>query len=139
MKPLLLFIVLGLMSCQSNPSEIIRNIDGYWEIEQVKKNGDVVKSFKINPNIDHFTINNNRTSGQRKKLTPRFDGSFETSQDVLHFKIEILENDVFLIYSNAILTLKERVELATEKQLILTNSEGFKYTYKPYEPLQLNE
>ena len=77
--------------------------------------------------------------GIRKKLKPRFDGNFETSKDALNFKIEVLDNNVYLIYSNALLTLKEQVEKVTKNELILTNSEGFKYTYKPYEPLQINE
>lgn len=138
MKRFVLVLFWSLMACESNPMENIKHLQGYWEIVKVEKNGQTIKSFNINPDIDYFIISD-FSKGIRKKLKPRFDGNFETSKDALNFKIEVLDNNVYLIYSNALLTLKEQVEKVTKNELILTNSEGFKYTYKPYEPLQINE
>lgn len=137
MRFVLMMLLIGLFGCQPDNRDKIANLTGYWEIKQVEKNGQVIKSFNINSDIDYFTTNN-FSEGSRKKLKPRFDGGFETSKDVLNFRIEILDNDVYLVYSIDSSTLKECVEKATKDQLILSNSMGFKYTYKPYEPLQIN-
>ena len=137
MRQLLWIGIFFIFSCQGKPEAHLQFIEGYWEIVQVEKEGKIIKSFSINPDIDYFKINNNE-SGFRKKLKPRFDGSFETSRDTLKFDIEISENKLCLAYKIDILTLREHVEKASANRLIISNTEGFKYTYKPYEPLDPN-
>ena len=87
MRKLLLIIVLLAMGCKSNPDKHIEFIEGYWEIESVYKNNQLLRTFKINSGIDYFKINAD-LKGFRKKLKPNFNGTFETSKDVLNFKIE---------------------------------------------------
>lgn len=137
MKQLLWISILLIFSCQNKPDAHLQFIEGYWEIVQVEKEGQIIKSFSINPDIDYFKIFDKK-NGFRKKLKPRFDGSFETSKDTLKFDVEISENKLYLIYNNDLLTLREHVEKANANRLIISNTEGFKYTYKPYEPLDLN-
>lgn len=138
MKQLLFVTIFFILGCQSDPEQKLKHLEGYWEIVQVEQNDRTIKSFKINPDIDYFKVYNNQ-SGFRKKLKPRFDGSFETSRDTLKFDIEILDNKLYLTYRNDILTLKEQVIEASSNKLIINNLAGFIYTYKPYVSLELNQ
>ena len=74
-------------------------------------------------------------SGYRKKVTPRFDGAFEISQDQSNFKLSIEDHQLRINYNNNGIAYKEQIMRANETSLIISNSNGFSYTYKPYEPL----
>ena len=61
MKKTLLVIVLLAMGCKSNPDKHIEFIEGYWEIESVYKDNQLLRTFKINSGIDsvsytHLTL-----------------------------------------------------------------------------------
>ena len=84
MKNLSCFSLLMIMSCKKDPAQYLNFVEGYWEIDQVHKNGAKIQAFKISTGIDYFKINSDR-SGFRKMLKPHFQGTFETSDDVLTF------------------------------------------------------
>ena len=127
-----------IMSCKTDPAQYLSFVEGYWEIDQVHKNGAKIKAFKISTGIDYFKINLDR-SGFRKKLKPNFQGTFETSDDVLNFEIKTEHNSLFLIYNDNATTYSEEIISASTTALVLANTEGFVYTYKPYKPLNLEE
>ena len=138
MKPLTLLFFFTLCGCSPDPAQYIDFVEGYWVIEQVKKDGKIIKTFKINTGIDYFKINADRT-GFRKKLKPNFQGTFETSEDVLSFKLKLENNTLLLEYKDNDTTYSEEIVSASATALVLANIEGFVYTYKPYEPLNLDE
>ena len=122
MKKLITFLLASLIySCQTDVNNYIPFIEGYWEIVSVTKEYKKIKEFKISGTIDYFKINDD-LSGYRKKVTPRFDGSIEAQK----LWINYLVNGV---------TYSEEITRANESSLIIANSDGFIYTYKPYEPL----
>ena len=127
------FFIL-LSSCKSNVSTYIPFIEGYWEIVSVSKDQKKVKEFKMSGSIDYFKVNSD-VSGYRKKITPRFDGAFEMSQHESEFTISIRDNRLWIDYANNEVTYSEEIIRANSASLILSNSDGFIYTYKPYEPL----
>ena len=127
------FFIL-LSSCKSNVSTYIPFIEGYWEIVSVSKDQKKVKEFKMSGSIDYFKVNSD-VSGYRKKVTPRFDGAFEMSQHESEFTISIRDNRLWIDYANNEVTYSEEIIRANSASLILSNSDGFIYTYKPYEPL----
>ena len=127
-----------LWGCFPNPVQYIDFVEGYWEIEQVKKDGKIIKTFKVNTGIDYFKINTDRT-GFRKKLKPNFQGTFETSEDVLNFKLKLKNNTLLLEYKDNDTTYSEEIVSASATALVLANTDGFEYHYKPYEPLNLDE
>ena len=99
MKKTLFIITLLYLGCKPNPSRYAEFINGYWEIENVYKNGELLKEFKINQRIDFFKINND-LSGYRKKLKPNFDGTYTSSNDKLNFQLEIkfhIESILFIL------------------------------------------
>ncbi|MDA7707362.1 MAG: hypothetical protein P8P13_00760 [Flavobacteriaceae bacterium] len=127
------FFIL-LSSCKSDVSTYIPFIEGYWEIVSVSKDQKKVKEFKMSGSIDYFKVNSD-VSGYRKKITPRFDGAFEMSQHESEFTISIRDNRLWIDYANNEVTYSEEIIRANSASLILSNSDGFIYTYKPYEPL----
>ena len=104
------------------------------EIVSATKDQKKIKDFKISGVIDYFKINDD-LSGYRKKVTPRFDGAFEISQDQSNFKLSIEDHQLRINYNNNGIAYKEQIMRANETSLIISNSNGFSYTYKPYEPL----
>ena len=138
MKKTLFIITLLYLGCKPNPSRYAELINGYWEIENVCKNGELLKEFKINQRIDFFKINND-LSGYRKKLNPNFDGTYTSSNDKLNFQLEIkLRNRIYLVYIDNNTTFSEEVIKANNKSLTLKNDKGLVYNYKAYKPLEIN-
>ena len=135
MKKLITPLLISLLySCQSDVTDYIPFVEGYWEIVSATKDQKKIKDFKISGVIDYFKINDD-LSGYRKKVTPRFDGAFEISQDQSNFKLSIEDHQLRINYNNNGIAYKEQIMRANEKSLIISNSNGFSYTYKPYEPL----
>ena len=135
MKKLILILLISLLyNCQSDVTNYIPFVEGYWEIVSATKDQKKIKDFKISGSIDYFKINDD-LSGYRKKVTPRFDGAFEISQDQSNFELSVEDHQLWIIYNSNGITYKEEITSASEASLIISNSDGFIYTYKPYEPL----
>ncbi len=135
MKQLTAFLlIISLNSCKSDVTTYIPFIEGYWEIVSVTKDQKKVKEFKMSGSIDYFKVNED-LSGYRKKVTPRFDGAFEMSQHQSEFNLSIYESQLWIQYDNNAVSYREKIIRANESSLIISNSDGFIYTYKPYEPL----
>ena len=135
MKKIITLLLASLLySCQSDVINYIPYVEGYWEIVSATKDQKKIKDFKISGTIDYFKINDN-LSGYRKKVTPRFDGAFEISQDQSNFKLSIEDHQLRINYNNNGIVYKEQIMRANETSLIISNSNGFSYNYKPYEPL----
>jgi len=134
-KKLITPLLISLLySCQSDVTDYIPFVEGYWEIVSATKDQKKIKDFKISGVIDYFKINDD-LSGYRKKVTPRFDGALEISQDQSNFKLSIEDHQLRINYNNNGIAYKEQIMRANETSLIISNSNGFSYTYKPYEPL----
>ena len=133
-KLITILFLLVMFSCQSDETKKIPFIQGYWEIISATKDQIKIKDFKISRTIDYFKINDD-LSGFRKKVTPRFDGAFEISQDQLNFNLSIENSKLWIIYSNNGVVYKEEITHANNTSLIISNSNGFIYHYKTYEPL----
>ena len=133
---LILVVVLSVLTCSENPEIFIPHLEGYWEINQVKKEGKVVKTYNISTTVDYFKVNDDLT-GFRKKVTPSLDGKFTVTDDESPFVLKVENNKLYIYYTVNNITFKESIEHATEEELVITNDEGFKYIYKPFESLNL--
>lgn len=138
MKKVLLLTTLFFFGCKPHPVDYIEFINGYWEIENVYKNGKLLKEFKISQEIDYFRINND-LSGFRKKLKPNFNGSYTTSKDQLNFKLEIKFNKrLIIVYEDNNTIFVEEITKVNKTNLSIKNDKGMVYNYKVYKPLELN-
>lgn len=133
---LLLLLCLALISCSKNHEQQIEHIDGYWEITKVEKNGSLIKTYNISPSVDYFELKSD-TTGFRKKVTPTFEGTYIVTKDNASFIIKIENDSLNIYYSNNELIIKETIVKASKTKLVITNAEGFKYTYKPYEKIDI--
>jgi len=133
---LILVVALSVLNCIDKPEKHIPHLEGYWEIKQVEKDGKVVKTYTISTAVDYFKVNENLT-GFRKKVSPSLDGKFSVTDDESPFVLKVENNKLFIHYTVNNVTFKETIVYATETELVITNEEGFKYTYKPFESLNL--
>lgn len=129
-----LLFITTLISCQSDVNSYIPFIEGYWEIVSVTKDEKKIKDYKMSGSIDYFKVNPD-LSGYRKKMTPRFDGAFEMSQHESNFTISVIDHHLWLNYTNNGVSFREEIIRANNSSLVISNADGFLYTYKPYEPL----
>jgi hypothetical protein len=137
-KKVLFLTTLFFFGCKPHPVDYIEFINGYWEIENVYKNGKLLKEFKISQEIDYFRINND-LSGFRKKLKPNFNGSYTTSKDQLNFKLEIKFNKrLIIVYEDNNTIFVEEITKVNKTNLSIKNDKGMVYNYKFYKPLELN-
>lgn len=133
-----ILVVFIVISCSSSPENKIPFVEGYWEIAEVKKDNRLIKEYNVNLSVDYFEVNDDST-GFRKKVSPKLDGTFAVTQDEAPFTLKI-ENDSLNIYyrHNDVIT-KETIVKATSKELIIVNSQGFRYIYKPYKPIDFEQ
>ncbi|MCK5401669.1 MAG: hypothetical protein KAJ28_08540 [Flavobacteriaceae bacterium] len=134
---LILIIFITISGCTINPEQYKEHIEGYWEIHHVEKNKKIIKEYTFNAAIDYFKVNSDNT-GFRKKVSPISVGTFIVSQHFSPFTLKT-ENDSLNIYYkiNDVIT-KETIIKASESELVITNSRGFTYNYKPYKKLNSN-
>ena len=139
MKPfkiLILLIFITLSSCKENVENYIPHISGYWEIESVKNNNELLKSYTVSTNIDFFIVNED-LSGFRKKVAPTLDGKYNVTDDNIAFNLVNEDNILKIKYSKNDISFEETILNASETKLIITNDAGLVYTYKPYKPINL--
>ena len=136
-RALILFLLITVMNCGQKAEDMIPNIQGYWEISEVKKNGSKLKEFNINTTIDYFEIIGDN-EGFRKKLVPSLDGRFESSNHQSPFVLQLIDGDLKIVYSVEDEAYSETIIKATQEELIIKNDSGFVYVYKPYTSINLD-
>ena len=75
---------------QKVSKEDIKHLNGYWEIVQVTFPNGQTKDFAINPTVDYIELKGMK--GFRKKVQPKFDGSYNTSNDAEVFTITEIDD-----------------------------------------------
>lgn len=137
MKPSISFILLLILSScsQGVDKNDLKNINGYWEIEEVTLPSGEKKSYTVNTLIDYFELED--TKGFRKKVAPQLDGTFKTNEDEEAIEVLFEGSETILQYSTPFHKWKETIIKADENRLVLKNENKVVYTYKRYEPLNL--
>lgn len=132
---LIIFLVVG---CASNVSpENLTLLNGYWEIEKVTFANGNTKNFPINTTIDFIQLK--EMKGFRKKMTPKFDGSFTTSNDAEFFTIKNTQDYYEFYYKNKMSEWKEKINSISKNNFSVTNSDTITYTYKRFQPIHIEE
>lgn len=137
-KGILLFLGVILMSCAKNVKpEDFHYLNGYWEIEKVSFADGSTKAFKANTLIDYWKIED--TTGFRKKMQPTLQGTYTTSDDAEFFTIVERNARFWLVYKKDNEVWEEVLISLSENNFSVTDPSNKKYTYKRFEPLDLNE
>ena len=134
----LFLTIITLYGCSGDPSSYVQNMDGYWEIYQVKKDNDIIKEYTINGSVDYFKVHEDLT-GYRKKVMPNFDGSFTISDHETPFKLSIDDQQLHIKYKVDTDSIEETILSVSEDEMRIKNQDGFIYIYKPFEKLSIIE
>ena len=133
-KSIFLFLTIAaLYSCaKQDPSEQIKHLSGYWTIEKVQLKDGIEKNFSISSTIDFIEVKGNE--GVRKKVQPRLDGTFLTSNKAETFELKIENDSLRLYYTTPFDSWKETVLRAKDSSLVVLNRDGKTYFYKKFAP-----
>ena len=133
---LLVILTLCCVSCQkNNPQDQIQYLNGYWEIKKVILPNGSQKDYKFSQNIDFIEITN--STGIRKKVQPRLDGSFIVNNDSESFSLKIEGDSLRLYYKTTLSTWKETIISAKENHITIKNEAGNVYFYERYKKIKL--
>ena len=137
MKKIILLLYISLnFSCSEKYKTDISLLNGYWEIQSVKQDNKLLKTYPFSGIIDYFEVENGK--GLRKKVMPKFDGKFETSLHKINFNISVSNGETIIEYFDKNNTFKETIVKLDSTELFLTNKENYIYHYKVYEKLNLD-
>ena len=131
-------IFLMLVACQNKLSqEDLTLLKGYWEIEKVTLANGQTKEYNVNTTIDYIELK--ELSGYRKKVYPKFDGTFDTSNDAEQFTIIVQQDRFEIHYKSELSEWVEVLKSLDENSFSVTNTENITYYYKRFEPINVDK
>lgn len=140
MKNILGLFVFSLfvVSCSKPISaEELKNLNGYWEISEVKTADGDTKEFQSNNNVDYFELKD--LKGTRTKVVPQLNGKNQTNGIKEQFTVLDSANATYLKYATDYAKWTEKVDKLTKDELVIINNNDIKYTYKRFTPIVVNE
>ena len=137
MKKNIFFIFISLsISCFQKQEIDTSLLNGYWEIQSVKKDNKLLKTYPFSGIIDYFEVENGK--GLRKKVMPKIDGKFETSLHKINFNIFQKNGEATIEYFDKNNIYSETIVKLDSTELFITNKENYIYHYKVYEKLNFD-
>ncbi len=132
----IVLIFLFLLACKKEPEvKDISQLNGYWEIEKVVFPDGNAKEYSISTTIDFIYLD--EMVGYRKKVQPKLDGTFITSDDADYFKINNKNGTFIMSYESELSSREEIVRALSEDVLVIVNEEGIAYHYKRFQSIQI--
>ncbi|MEG1021082.1 MAG: hypothetical protein RSE50_06170 [Myroides sp.] len=131
------FSLLAVSCSKPISAEELKNLNGYWEINEVKTADGDTKEFQSNNNVDFFELKD--LKGTRTKVVPQFDGKNQTNGIKEQFIVLDSANATYLKYSTDYAKWTEKVDKITKDELVIINQNDIKYTYKRFTPIVVNE
>lgn len=138
MRAIAIFIFFIFVGCtQKVTREDLANLNGYWEIEKVIFPNGESKDFNLSTTVDYIELNDMK--GFRKKMQPKFNGTFETSNDAELFEIVQDENDFKFNYKNGDNKWCEKLIEISKDNFSVINQDTLMYRYKRFQPINATE
>jgi len=113
----------------------LQYLNGYWEIAEVEFPDGSKKQYSVNPSIDFIKLKDGE--GFRKKMQPRFDGSYDTSNDTEFFTVSENQETYTLRYKNEFSEWEEKLVSVDSLSFSVTNEEGVTYSYRRFQPIKI--
>lgn len=130
-----LFIFFG---CSSGVSkEDLTLFNGYWEIKQVVFPDGKIKEYKVSTTVDYIQLEGSQ--GFRKKVSPKFDGTYRTSDDSEAFTILETDGSFTVNYKTELSEWSEKLVSLDTDTFSVVNAEGLQYDYKRFEPISIEK
>ncbi|WP_299534924.1 hypothetical protein [Ulvibacterium sp.] len=134
----ILAFVFFTVGCSDTISEKdLDLLNGYWEITKVSLQDGNTKEYKVSTSIDFIKIDS--LKGFRKKVQPKFDGTFDTSNDAEFFSIFEHDGEFIFHYKNDLSEWKETILRISEDNFSVSNDAGVEYAYKRFNPINAKE
>ena len=132
MRTIIAFIAfLSLVGCSKKISEgDIPLLNGYWEIKEVKFPDGNKKEYKVSATVDYIELNGMK--GLRKKVQPRFDGTYIASEDSENFTVIKKGEGFEMYYKNEMSDWTEKLIALSEDTFSVSNMDNISYTYQRY-------
>ncbi len=139
LKNFIILISLVFTCCSSSINkEDLKKLNGYWEIQKVTFKDGSSKEYKMSTTLDYIYVLD--TTGYRKKVQPKFNGTYETSNHAETFSITKNNAIFYLNYSSdEISNRKEKLISLNKNTFTVINEEEIMYTYKKYTPLNITK
>lgn len=133
--PFLLILMLWGCNDASVNQDDLHYLNGYWEIAEVEFPDGSIKEYGMNPSVDFIKLKGEK--GFRKKMKPKFDGTYDTSKDVEGFTVSNANETIILRYSTELSEWEEKLIQLDSVSFSVTNQEGVTYKYKRFEPIKI--
>jgi len=145
MKKLAYFVILiTYFGCSTKIDENnIKNLNGYWEISEVTFADGETKAFNVNPTIDYIEVKD--AHGFRKKVYPKFDGTFETTDDADYFSINKTNDKFEMCYKpnmtsdTRMCSRNETLVQLSKNSFSVVNKDTITYTYLRFQLINARE
>ena len=132
-----LILCLALVGCRDKIEKSDLNlITGYWEIEKVTLPDGSKKEYPVNTSIDYMEVNG--LKGFRKKVQPKFNGTYDTSNDAELFTIYERDGVFIMNYKTELSEWQEKIVSLSENNLSLSSEDNITYHYKRFEPINID-
>lgn len=133
--PFLLILMLWGCNDASVNQDDLHYLNGYWEIAEVEFPDGSIKEYGMNPSVDFIKLKGEK--GFRKKMKPKFDGTYDTSKDVEGFTVSNANETIILRYSTELSEWEEKLIQLDSVSFSVTNQEDVTYKYKRFEPIKI--
>lgn len=130
--------LLIFFGCSSGVSkEELPQLNGYWEIGKVVFPDGTSKEYQVNTTIDYIQLEG--LQGFRKKVSPKFDGTYETSDDSEGFMVTEKDGNFVINYKTELSEWSETLVALNEEAFSVVNGDGLRYDYKRFEPIAIEK
>ena len=129
----LIFLLLGC--ARKIAQKDLHLLNGYWEISQVTFPDGNKKEYTLSTSVDFIEVKGDK--GFRKKVQPKLNGTFSTSDDAEAFLMIATENGFDFSYKNTMSEWKEQLIELSKDQFSVENENGIRYEYKRFHPINI--
>lgn len=131
--------LLGLLCCFSCSTKVDKEelalLNGYWEIKEVTFSDGTRKEYTMSTTVDYISLDS--LQGFRKKVDPKFNGTFETSDDAESFSIAFENDSIFMHYVTPLNSWKEALLSLSNDNFAVKSKQGIIYSYERFEPIKI--
>lgn len=133
-KAILILSIISLVSCSNNSTEMVKAMEGYWNIETVTLPDGTEREFPFSNHMDHFEIEGN--NGVKNRVSPTYDGGFINYGSPVYFTWEAVAGKVVLTFKDGEERYQQTLKNSDATTLVLLHENGTEYIYKAHENAQ---
>lgn len=132
--------LLGILCCISCSTKVDKEklelLNGYWEIKEVTFSDGTRKEYTMSTTVDYIRLDS--LQGFRKKVDPKFNGTFETSDDAESFSIAFKNDSIFMNYQTPLNSWKEALLSLSNENFAVKSEQGIIYSYERFKPIKIS-